>query len=618
MNGTSTEPSLSDLLGRLGDARAHLNALDEADPEYEVNKMAAEHWVETEEDRYETARQVDRHNGALTQMGSANVSNSPMFDSYQRPQSSSATLNVPKGFSPYAGSTMNAFGGHFASDGVSAGQGRIATAPGWGFESTNGDANVSDTAGFQLGGGHPSSGSNSTPDSGYLQRKRPRNSLDLSKNSSGQPNKSLRATPSPAMTGSTTPTSYGSEFPDIPEELFAALGGNPNEDLREMREEQKRQDKLAKEKKEQMLRDEEYALALQNEWNAPSLPTGQPSAGPSSGFGAIQTATDHGDRYSQSIPLSSSPLVARHDSFADPFTSTVPSKQTDYTGAGQASVKKKNAWPSSASPSEGSYGLVSNGPMKKETSYQPSPPRKHAFSDFIDLSSDDDSEFQTFDPIGRSNKGLTKTDPNVWGQSNPQNHPTELASANYNPYSYSGPSGSSNTEGVGPHLGNMLSNVARNVYQTGYNLVDQLGLPPTGFGGSSVYNGSAYQYPENSSNVPIIDLESDPDSPGEMAQALFDRHGYSADDPANRRLYEQYLDRVDYITHDPTRTAADIKNLLENIRPDEDLPPEDREGTPEAMTYPLMEHQKLGLAWMRKMEESEHHRGGSKLHYCPR
>ncbi|KAI5785924.1 SNF2 family N-terminal domain-containing protein [Geopyxis carbonaria] len=60
-----------------------------------------------------------------------------------------------------------------------------------------------------------------------------------------------------------------------------------------------------------------------------------------------------------------------------------------------------------------------------------------------------------------------------------------------------------------------------------------------------------------------------------------------------------------YVQNDPTKNMDEIKSLLQNIRPDMEIPPENREGTPDAMVYPLMEHQKLGLAWLKQMEESK-------------
>ncbi|ODM22578.1 hypothetical protein SI65_00167 [Aspergillus cristatus] len=60
---------------------------------------------------------------------------------------------------------------------------------------------------------------------------------------------------------------------------------------------------------------------------------------------------------------------------------------------------------------------------------------------------------------------------------------------------------------------------------------------------------------------------------------------------------------------DPKKTAEEIKQLLENIRPDMELSKQNREGTPEALKVTLLEHQKLGLAWMKSMEDSET-RGG--------
>jgi len=60
---------------------------------------------------------------------------------------------------------------------------------------------------------------------------------------------------------------------------------------------------------------------------------------------------------------------------------------------------------------------------------------------------------------------------------------------------------------------------------------------------------------------------------------------------------------------EPARTPEELKKLLENIRPDEDIPPEQREETPKGMNTQLMEHQKLGLTWLKKMEEGSN-KGG--------
>lgn len=48
----------------------------------------------------------------------------------------------------------------------------------------------------------------------------------------------------------------------------------------------------------------------------------------------------------------------------------------------------------------------------------------------------------------------------------------------------------------------------------------------------------------------------------------------------------------------------ELRTLLENITDDEPPPPEDRTGTPDKMSITLLEHQKIGLQWMSKMEAS--------------
>lgn len=67
-------------------------------------------------------------------------------------------------------------------------------------------------------------------------------------------------------------------------------------------------------------------------------------------------------------------------------------------------------------------------------------------------------------------------------------------------------------------------------------------------------------------------------------------------------LGEDMQEQVGYIVNDPRKNAQEIQDLLENIRPDVDIPPEDREGTPDALVYPLYEHQKIALGWLKNME----------------
>lgn len=58
--------------------------------------------------------------------------------------------------------------------------------------------------------------------------------------------------------------------------------------------------------------------------------------------------------------------------------------------------------------------------------------------------------------------------------------------------------------------------------------------------------------------------------------------------PFNSPYNERLAGQLDYIMNDPRKTNEEIKALIENIRPDEDLPAENREGTPEGLKYPLV------------------------------
>ncbi|KAF2435396.1 hypothetical protein EJ08DRAFT_335833 [Tothia fuscella] len=67
--------------------------------------------------------------------------------------------------------------------------------------------------------------------------------------------------------------------------------------------------------------------------------------------------------------------------------------------------------------------------------------------------------------------------------------------------------------------------------------------------------------------------------------------------------YQADRARFDYLYSDSTKTSDEIKKLIENIAPGEDLPPEMRDGTPLDMKVALLEHQKIGLTWLKKQEE---------------
>lgn len=63
------------------------------------------------------------------------------------------------------------------------------------------------------------------------------------------------------------------------------------------------------------------------------------------------------------------------------------------------------------------------------------------------------------------------------------------------------------------------------------------------------------------------------------------------------------------VLNDPRRTNEEIKQLLDNIRPDEEIPVDQRIATPADLQCTLMEHQKLGLAWLKQQEEGSN-KGG--------
>ncbi|KAK4250903.1 SNF2 family N-terminal domain-containing protein [Corynascus novoguineensis] len=118
----------------------------------------------------------------------------------------------------------------------------------------------------------------------------------------------------------------------------------------------------------------------------------------------------------------------------------------------------------------------------------------------------------------------------------------------------------------------------------------------TGYARPGFMSNGAYYAPPGPSAFPGSSLaQTISRVNGYDFNSMTDMHG----NPLNERL-TTFLD--DYV-NDPRKTEEDIQKLLSNIRPDMDVPEEERGETPEAMRYPLYPHQQLALKWMGNMEE---------------
>ncbi|KAF2107631.1 SNF2 family N-terminal domain-containing protein [Lophiotrema nucula] len=77
--------------------------------------------------------------------------------------------------------------------------------------------------------------------------------------------------------------------------------------------------------------------------------------------------------------------------------------------------------------------------------------------------------------------------------------------------------------------------------------------------------------------------------------------------PAPRRPWDLETESLGDMSDDvPAQVSSDvITRLVAGIKPEEDVPPEQREKTPSKMKSQLMEHQKLALRWLKDMEASD-------------
>lgn len=588
MDPSPPQARILDLQNQINATKQQLENVEEGNDPDGVRKMALQGFLTSLEVQLERERSKEDQQQHERDMKFLDDSEPDSLTATEasRPQASHTTTKHGTRYTPYAGSSHNTFVGGLAT----------AAPSSWNFSSLEDSASTPDTPALPSVDEHSASGSNSSPDSGFLRpQKRQRESFGVSNDLTGRTAKSMRTTPSPAVTGMTTPTSLGSfEFPEDPE-LFSLFGGDPKDHIRELRE-AKAEEKLLEAKRKQEREDEEFARSLMAQGDD-FVPSEEnygpgPSIAPRSTF---QTTLNDRGHLSHPYQLSSSPLPIREDPFSP---SSLPVKRENgYHNTGiQLPVKKESNY----------HNTGTQLPVKHESNYQPQSSR-FSTADYINLCSDDEYD-QSNTIASNTSTDLVEIDSQAFnsGIDHMQGYAPQ---SSYNAYGNVG--GNNNADSWGystDRFGSTIANAARGMYNSAIDLVNNqissYGNAPMGFGDNSVYGSSGLGV---SSNYMGLDYFDQP--PQNLAQNVFGRHGIDAQDPANRALVDQYISRVDYVTNDPTRTAAEIKTLLENIRPDEELPPENREGTPEAMKYSLMEHQKLGLSWMKSMEEGSN-KGG--------
>lgn len=111
----------------------------------------------------------------------------------------------------------------------------------------------------------------------------------------------------------------------------------------------------------------------------------------------------------------------------------------------------------------------------------------------------------------------------------------------------------------------------------------QMGLPTTGMSGADYGRVNLPSLVDTINRTNAYDYST-----------YSDEHGDALPDRLTNFLEEAY--------HDPRVTEQEISDLLQNIRPDMEIPERNRDGTPAGLKGALYLHQELALTWMKQME----------------
>lgn len=552
--------------------------------------------------------------------------------------------NFGNGFEKYVTPDYNGFAGPEASRQPSTGQTEETHPPSSWVQSSSDSPAIE----VQTSSGSPSLGASpgqaSFAASPKIGQKRQRESVTIPSNSNiHDSSKSRRTSPSPLVTRSATPASLDSfgELADDPD-WFRLMGGDPRDQLRNLRAEQKEAEQAILARKQQEERDEDLARQLSDEYHnvLPSLspshrlfgtPTEQP-------YNMSQTYLDP----TGTFRLPGQPAVSGYEK--PQSTEYSPLRSEDYRIATSSlpRAKQERFQPAAAmSPSTPHIDLASD-------------------NDIDDGSSDNPVEIDrsSFVPSARKSRSALST-PGQWHLPMPHNSDNTtnwlsgatsmepgpsgrinaLQGSRRNPHQESSKYGYSDGYGLDfDSSSSLLDNQQswqsplieadtgvldspKDYSDAAYNSFNLFNSSQATSGASlsNGYNVSPYSGPNNmaSSATPFPAnalIKNEPTSPQIQPDAmarLLQNNPFSATDPLSAAAYQQYIDSVRGLYDEPGKTAEEIKSLLENIRPDEELDPRTRIGSPDAMhaDATLYEHQKLGLKWMIDMEEGSN-KGG--------
>ena len=486
------------------------------------------------------------------------------------------------------------------------------------------------------------------PTANRENRKRARDLLVTSPRDHTRLSKSMRATPSPAATRSGSPGSL--DDPDF-NELSRYLGPDVGKEMREMQEYENQLREEAKARREQEQRDWEMAQQLENELNSGldasnSLsvwPTGTPQQ---IGRNVSQSYLDRSGNIQRALSVSNQAGYERPAMSLEGGNSTKGQSPSPYSFKERTSRSEDNhvtAGPSSFNPTQYTKApwINNRSTAKAESSKSrgsTTVSRKHDNIGYMDLQDDSDSDVQIIEPDAfprkcQPNSSVKKEPPmnngigwphnpndfgdlgdvpvmDLTGSSPVQQHATPILAGNWPaPAAFSdsygiegagggglygyGPPGAATTSSLFDPVRRGISSAAA----AAYDMVDRALSGVPNFSSSSVCG-------------PGTILQS-----SALAQQSYSRLGLSnpfdvSDTSTPLSDDFQGLDRITE-RMEMSNTAEDLKDLMNNIRPDEDLGADDRTGSPEDMAdgAALYPHQKLGLAWMVKMEEGSN-KGG--------